>query len=204
MKNIIGIFAHPDDAIIWCGGLLLNETNVGNKVTLFYLFENKTEREEEEKQNATKIGADVFFVQNNKRLMSEKIVEIKPDYIITHWEDDTNYEHRKTFRIVQDLIPDIVINKSTNFKLFSCESSNLTGKEKDNIFTADSYIDITTVFNEKKELIKTYKSQAPDYWIDMIDTQNRISGRRVGVEYAEGYKQLSVLGVIKCSKKRLI
>ncbi len=203
MKNIIGIFAHPDDVEIWCGGLILNELNIGSRITVFYLYENKKERIEEELRNAKKLGIDVFFVENCTKLIYEKIIELKPDYIITHWENDTNYEHRIVFKKVLEMIPDIVINKHINFKLFSCESSNLSGKEKSMIFNADTYIDISSVFEDKIDLIKAYKSQAPDYWIDMIKCQNKLSGRRTGVLYAEGYKQITVLGVIKCAKKVL-
>ena len=67
------------------------------------------------------------------------------------------------------------------------------------MFSPTDYIDITDVWEEKLELIRNYDSQPNDYWIKMVTNQNKMHGARCGVPYAEGFIQISILGVVKRS-----
>lgn len=204
MDKVAFILAHPDDAEIWCGGLILNLISQKAELKIYYVYGDDEIRRQEAEKVVRIYGAEIIWIGNNRIQLVESLIQYNPSKIITHWKDDTNYEHRNTFEIVDKIMPQLVFSNKMNFKLFSCEPSNGMGKCINEVFLPNQFIDISDNFDKKIELISMYTSQNPSYWISMIQTQNALNGRRVGVMYAEGYIQLSILGVIRCSQKNLI
>ena len=66
------------------------------------------------------------------------------------------------------------------------------------IFQPNTYIDISSVWEEKMELIEIFSSQPVKYWKDMVEGQNKMTGNQVGVSYAESFIQIPVMGVLRC------
>ena len=202
MKKIAFVLAHPDDAEIWCGGFLLKELNSSTDIRIYYLYACSKDRINESNINSKKYGYEIYYIENKREKLFDYLLDYNPDYIITHWEFDTNFEHRKTNEYLNLIIPNLIFSNKMNFKLFCCEPVNLIGINN-NFFNPDFYIDISKYKKEKNEMINTYKSQNPTYWKQLVDIQDKLFGNISGCKYCEGYKQMTILGVKKCLRMSL-
>ncbi|TRZ78589.1 hypothetical protein D4R87_00315 [bacterium] len=204
-ERIALIMAHPDDVDIWAGGTLFNNYSVGGTALIYYLFCDKKIRKREAEKAAKKVNAGLIF--GDKTTSTDSLVRIISDFnptiIITHWENDCHFEHKLVFGKVIETIPLLIIENRLNFNLFSCDCYNSIGHSMINLFCPTDYVDISSVWSEKIDLIKTHDSQPSRYWIKMVERQNKIHGARVGVEFAEAFIQIPVLGVVKRSCKYL-
>lgn len=200
MKKIAFVLAHPDDAEIWCGGMLLNELKNLSRVRIYYLYACTFERIKESEKISKKYGYEVYYMEHTKEKLFDSLLEFNPNLIITHWEYDVNFEHRKTNQLLNSIIPDLIFTNKVDFKLYCCESVNLLGINN-NSFNPDCYIDISDNYLEKMDMIKNYSSQNPKYWEEIVSTQNKLFGNAVSCKYCEGYQQIPILGVKKCAKK---
>lgn len=135
--------------------------------------------------------------------MIKLISDFNPTIIITHWENDCHSEHNFVFRRITEIVPFLVIENQLNFNLFSCDCYNSIGRNMNGLFCATDYVDISSVWFKKRDLINTHISQPLRYWIEMVKRQNQIHGARVGVEFAEAFIQIPVLGIMKRSNKFL-
>lgn len=199
MKKIAFVLAHPDDAEIWCGGMIAKELDNNSDIRIFYLYACTEERIKESNYNSKKYGYKVYYLEQEKEKLLEFLLKFNPNLIITHWEYDANFEHRETCRYLNSIIPDLIFSNKMNFKFFYCESVNLIGNNN-NFFVPDYYIDISDKYITKNDMIGNYCSQNPDYWKKIIDTQNKLFGNVSGCNYSEGYQQVQIFGVKKCKK----
>ena len=199
MRKIAFVLAHPDDAEIWCGGLLLEERIKLSEIKIYYLYTCTNERIEESNKNAKQYGYEVHYMEQNKDKLFNYLLDFNPNLIITHWEYDTNFEHRETNKYLNSIIPDLIFTNKMNFKLYCCEPVNLLGINN-NIFSPDCYIDISNNYEEKIKMIDNYISQNPEYWKKTINIQNKLLGNISNCNYCEGYQQLPILGVKRCAK----
>ncbi|MCL5407944.1 MAG: hypothetical protein M1518_01085, partial [Candidatus Thermoplasmatota archaeon] len=159
----------------------------------------------EAEESCKRLGAKVEFLngtKNTSQLVS-MLKEFKPDVIVTHWEMDSHYQHVEVFKMVQGIIPTIVVDHNLSFNLYSCDSYNSFGRSSSELFVPTDFVDVTSVWEEKLELIAIYKSQPVEYWQRMIANQNRLNGARCGVDYAEGYFQIPVLGISRRAMEQL-
>ena len=126
MKNILIIAAHPDDEILGCGGTILKNISLKNKVNVLYIsdgvggrYENKFDKKRnyeinERKNMAIKaskyakfkivdfLGLENLELNKYKNIfINDKIFkvlkQIKPDAIFTNHPGDNNIDHRITF-----------------------------------------------------------------------------------------------------------
>ena len=146
--------------------------------------------------------ADGFF-ENNKENQIEiiKVIrELKPRIILSNAPKDRHPDHGKGCKIVSD----------------ACFLSGLkmieTGQEpwrpkkvfnyiQDYYLEPDFIVDISDSFTKKMESIKAYKTQffasgsedntktyiSSDKFLDSIEARARLFGKRIGVEYGEGF-----------------
>jgi len=206
MKNkVLVLMAHADDAEIWAGGTLLNHQKQGDDILFVYLFCNDETRKQEAIRAAREFNAVAEFWNwpIDLREAADLIAKFKPTIIITHWEEDTHHEHVKVYESILSMIPDLVVRRNLIFSLFCCDCHNSISRNPNICFVPTDYIDITSVWNEKQKVISIYESQPTEYWLEMIGKQNRMHGSRVGVEYAEGFIQIPVLGVMNKSRNLL-
>ena len=202
MRKIAFVLAHPDDVEIWCGGMLLEELSNLSNIRVYYLYACSDERIKESNDNSKKYGYEVYYIEQKKEKLFDYLLEFNPNLIITHWEYDTNFEHRKTNEYLNLIIPNLIFTNKMNFKLFCCESVNLLGINN-NFFVPDLYIDISNNYNQKNLMIENYYSQNPEYWKKIVNIQNKLFGNISGCEYCEGYQQIPILGVKKCLRKTI-
>jgi len=59
MKRILIISAHPDDEILGCGGYIINQEALGNKIFVLYLSEGVTARYQKKKIKSSKAISEI-------------------------------------------------------------------------------------------------------------------------------------------------
>lgn len=195
------VVAHVDDVEIWAGGTILNCKHT-SEVQVYYLYCTDDVRKKEAYEAALNLHAEVMFIDNFKDL-KDSIVNFHPNILITHWEHDCHPEHRKTYETISYLLPELVVEHGIHPNVYCMETYNLMGSNSSHVFIPTDYIDISDVWEQKIALIDIFKSQPTDYWKSMVENQNRLNGSRVGVQYAESFIQIPVLGVVKRSSKLL-
>lgn len=108
--NIMAIGAHPDDVAIGCGGTLYTLKKKHDAVLHNYLVTNgeaSSEHEsrlEEQRDSDKELGIDhswhLSFTDTDIDLVGlidrlEKVIkDVEPDYIFTHYPEDTHQDHR--------------------------------------------------------------------------------------------------------------
>lgn len=193
MKNVALIFAHPDDAEIWAGGTIINHCDAGDKVKIIYTHIENQIRKTEAKKIEKILSVKVEFA-DDLNILKKILCDFNPNIIVTHWNQDCHEHHKQTYRLIQQLVPTLLIEFGMRFTLYLCDTYNSMGLQKNDIFIPDTYIDISSVWNKKMALIDLHDSQPVDLWKKMIERQNRICGARTYVQYAEGFKKISTLG----------
>lgn len=204
-ERIALVMAHSDDADIWAGGTLLNNYSVGGAALIHYLFCDEDIRRKEAEKATQKINAELSFSDKtiNGNSLIRIISDFNPTVIITHWENDCHFEHSFVFRKVMEIVPFLIVENQLSFNLFSCDCYNSIGRNMMDLFCPTDYVDISSVWLKKVDIINIYTSQPLQYWIKMVECQNKIHGARVGVEFAEAFIQIPVLGIAKRSRKFL-
>ena len=221
--NILFIAAHPDDIEILCAGTLIRYAREGHQVTMAVFTsgnmgdtaikpkELASIRESETRASAAVIGAHliwpgvddehVFPNEKQRRIMIDILREADPDVIFTHSPDDYHPDHR----YVSQLVFDSYFQKGLPFipdqKLPACRFGQAQLYYLDNLggvgFQPTEYVDITEVFEIKKQMLSCHKSQvvamkelAATDILEMMEVQARFRGFGAGCRYAEGFTRL--------------
>jgi LmbE family N-acetylglucosaminyl deacetylase len=221
--NVLCITAHPDDAEVSCGGTLARYAREGHHVTIA-VFTNGNmgdavvkpdvlgaAREQEARAAAAIIGANfiwgnimdehVFPNQEQRHLMIDILREADPDIIFTHSPNDYHPDHRYVGQLVFDSYFQKGLPHIPNQKLPACRFAKSQFYYFDNLcginFTPTEYVDITEVFEIKKEMLLCHKTQfiamqdlASTDLIDLIETQSKFRGYAAGCKYAEGFTRV--------------
>ena len=164
--KILFVSAHPDDIEFSCSGLI---KNLLKKNEVYFLIctngalgDPKVQRIKELKdvlRQYKKIGNIKCSLLNLKEceitrkdtiFLEEKIKEIKPDIIFTHWNEDTHQDHI----IVSENIKSICYRNNINLIFFDSVSSL---NFKPNLF-------LPIDFSFKKKIIKKFKSTYKKYF----------------------------------------
>jgi len=221
--NIVCIAAHPDDTELLCAGTLIRYAQAGHQVTIA-VFTNGNmgdaviepsvlgaTREKEARAAASLMGAKfiwagvtdehVFPNQEQRHIMIDILREADPDVIITHSPTDYHPDHR----YVSQLVFDSYFQKGLPFipgqSLPACRFGKAQLYYMDNIcginFTPTEYVDITDVFEIKKQMLLCHKSQfvamqdlASTDMLELIEVQSKFRGFAAGCKYAEGFNRL--------------
>lgn len=221
--NILCVAAHPDDTELLCAGTLIRYAREGHNVTIA-IFTNGNMgdavvhpgelgamREKEARAAAELIGAKliwpgitdehVFPDQEQRRVMIDVLREADPDVIFTHGPTDYHPDHR----YVGQLVFDAYFQKGLPFIPGQTQPACRFAKAQlyylDNIcginFMPEEYVDITDVFELKKEMLLCHKSQfvamqdlASTDMLELIDVQSRFRGLAAGCRHAEGFTRL--------------
>jgi N-acetylglucosamine malate deacetylase 1 len=174
-SNIMAIAAHPGDAFFAMGAPVAIETHLGAQG--FFLSLSLGERgsakigpaqygdvqREASRQAARILGAQALFLRypdgeipfNDEATFAvcDLIRQHKPSVILTHWQGSWHKDHKACYRIVNDAIfyaglPSIARQHPTHTvsKLFFADNW-----EDAEDFKADTYLDITPVFDRWME-----------------------------------------------------
>lgn len=221
--NILAIGAHPDDIELDCAGTLAKYVKAGHKVFLatatsgnigsatHSMEEIARIRKAEAAKSAAILGAEyicldyddeMFFDSREARMKFINLVRYcRADVILTHNETDYNPDHELTSKIVNDIAVMIPIahlkTDSPPYpvipKIFYFESAHGLG------FVPNHYVDITDVYETKREMLACHESQflwmrdnyaetddAGDLF-GLMEITARYRGMQCGVKYAEGF-----------------
>jgi len=193
--NLAIIVAHPDDAEIWMGGTMLTYWEDKHNISIIYPLEVSNERKKEavmDKRWKTHFTNDLF----------SDLLNINPDLVFTHWNNDSHKEHREVFLMVNKVMPELVVSNLLVTRLFCFGSYNNLGLGGE-LFKPTDFIDISNHWDGKHQMIFNYKSQKPELWVNMIKPINELWGNQCCVKYAEGFLETPILGVMRRSRKIL-
>jgi N-acetylglucosamine malate deacetylase 1 len=217
--RILAIGAHPDDVEIACAGTLARCRERGDAVSLIVMCNGNAAstslsaeelaavRGGELKNAAKVLGAEmlielglpdfgVWLERENFVKLTDAIRQVRPDVVITHFENDYGSDHNNTLKLAQDATlaasvagvkTDHAAIPKTPF-LYMMEPLGGFG------FQPQVYVDITSTFGVKIQMLECHKSQLE--WMsryggmdtrEYVETVAKFRGYQAGVKYAEGF-----------------
>lgn len=207
IKRILAIGAHLDDIEISAGGLLADAASNGARVKMLVLtnsayvsFDGRVGRTVEEalgegRQAADILGAelevldfptkDVPFDSSSIEAIDQRVSELKPDLVLTHWVHDTHPAHRNT-----GLASMAACRYHNNIMMY--EPMMPSGLSYQG-FRGQIYHRISKLALEKKmAALQAHRSQYVKYgeeiWVDAVVSRGRHRGFEIGAEYAECFE----------------
>ncbi len=196
-RRILAVSAHPDDIEIGCGGALAHWLK-DQRTLVYYLIMTRGDRGgdgevrmKEQERAAEKIGVhgiiwqeyeDTKIAVNQESISQVEAVmnTLKPDYILTHYENDTHQDHRALARIV------ITATRNRRNILFFEGPTSIN-------FNPQVYVDIGETISCKRDALAAHKSQVTKTNIenrDIMEIANAnaiFRGMEARVKYAEGF-----------------
>jgi LmbE family N-acetylglucosaminyl deacetylase len=187
-KNVLGIFAHPDDAELMCTGVLslLKKTGwsvhiatltPGDKGTAEYSREEISSIRREEAANASKFVEGTYYCLESEDLYilydreiinktTALIRKVRPTIVFTASPDDYMIDHEITSMIVQAAcfasgVKNMeVIEEPFEPVPYLYYSDPMEGKDKlGNPIQPSVYVDITDEIEIKEKMLACHKSQ---------------------------------------------
>lgn len=216
---IYGIFAHPDDEVLACGGALAKHTSQGDEVSVLILGSGLASRNElvsqesfdvlrKQCKDAMKIlGVEqvIFndFPDNQfdqLPLLSlvkaiEKETLNKPiSHVYTHYHGDLNIDHQMVAQAVITAFRPCVVNTSIKILAGEVNSSTEWGNFNGMHFSPNSYLNIETVLDKKIAAMNCYQSELRDWphprSLEGIKIKAQQRGMESGLLFAEAYQVL--------------
>lgn len=208
IKKVLLIVAHPDDAEIAVGGLilLLTEAQIEVYVCNFTLPAassiSREKRKQAAKQASKLLGYNLLWIESGKYSSLEEITEqqavyhieniissISPDIVITHTLNDSHVDHVKVSKAV--FASSRLWNKKINFYIFGPNEFHTPYfiRFKPNIF-----FDTTKYMDKKIEAINLYNISNIGYRklkTKEIELINSYYGLINGTKYAEVLKLIT-------------
>lgn len=217
--NVLAIGCHPDDIEIACCGTLAKCVKRGDRVVVCHVAngnmgheiiapdELRLMRREEARKAGNLAGIEVRTLDIGDLLINgsdisqrdkvvELIIDVNPDFIITHSPSDYMPDHREVQKLVFDAsfaatVPQY--NGGRKAKLVPIYyMDTLAGMN----FTPTHYVDITDEIELKIEMLECHESQLK--WMrdhdhidfaDFVRTCSKYRGYQCNAEYAEGFTQ---------------
>jgi LmbE family N-acetylglucosaminyl deacetylase len=112
-RGLMAIVSHPDDETFGCGGTLALHAMQGNQVDVLCMTCYPFERKRELITATKELGVYAPIIFESKtinhdirtiRMVSDMIVEKRPQVVITHLPFDYHREHKMTFEVVKEAI----------------------------------------------------------------------------------------------------
>lgn len=218
-KKILIIASHPDDEILGCGATIARLVNEGYEAYTLILGEGVTSRDEKRnrdkreteiqklKQDILKanklIGVKNIFTFDfpDNRFDSiplldiiKKIEEIKnkikPDIIFTHFKNDLNIDHKKTYEAT--LTATRPMKNETVKTIYSFEVLSSTEWNYPTTFSPNVFFDITKTIDKKIKSMKCYENELRSFphprSIETIESNAKTWGSKIGCDFAEAFE----------------
>lgn len=184
MKNILVISAHPDDLELSCGGTVAKFLADGSKVTNLIMVGNVPHIKYLDAASS-KVGYEhiVYSFEKDRFQVNDKTVadvgnivsSIKPDLIITHWEEDWHQDHRACNELVS------IIRRDQPMDVWHMSSYPYNLKYKN--FNPTLYVDISQYASTKYSGISEYLNVG--HWVEGVSSHDNWRGSFIGAEAAE-------------------
>jgi bacillithiol biosynthesis deacetylase BshB1 len=228
--DVLAFGVHPDDVELSCAGVLLVEKKNGKKTGIIDLTAGELGtrgtgkiRKAEAEAAAKILGVDVRenlgmadgFLQNDEAHQRKIITAIRtyqPEIILCNAPEDRHPDHGRSSKLVADAAFLSGLQKiETNINGMAQKAwrpKYVFRYIQDRMLNPDFVIDITDVFEQKIEAIKTFKTQfhnpgtdepetyisTPDF-LDSVIYRHKWFGKMIGVKYAEGFISEKMIGL---------
>lgn len=216
--NMLAFGAHADDVEIGMGGTIAKYSDKGLKIGICDLTEAELSSNgtvELRKQEALKacqiLGVSIrenlalpdrglFLQEQNIQKVVETIRRFKPDIVFAPYYKDRHPDHGNCARIVEEAVFSAGIKKYiTNKYSEPHRVKNIYFYMINGFHKPDFTIDISEYINLKKLSLQAYESQfirsdntyetpLVNGYIDTVEAREKLFGKEVGVDYAEGFK----------------
>jgi len=202
--HIAGIFAHPDDLELWAGGTALLHAAAGDRLTLMLFYELHEHRIAELRAAWDGMPIDIRHAPTEPyapvdNAATHDLLDDVPAVVLTHWQHDTHIEHKLAFQhAVRFCHAAKRYSKRTPLLLMT---STYAAHGDACVFDPEILIDITGTIDRKRRAIQCHSSQHSDHLLADVESQNRIFGARIGVDYAEGFIEYPLFG---CRRRRRV
>lgn len=189
--NILVVAAHPDDEVLGCGGTIIENVKVGNKVFVLILGEGATSRHKEDdkcqseidklkaqaQQSAHIMGvSDVFFcsLPDNRfdgvslldiiKIIEKHIRIVSPEIIYTQHGGDLNIDHQLTFQSVLTAArPMEGTNVNAIYAYETSSSTEWSFQHTFPVFRPNHFVDISNSLNKKLNAFQVYTEEIRDF-----------------------------------------
>jgi LmbE family N-acetylglucosaminyl deacetylase len=200
--HIVCVGAHPDDPETGCGGTLAKFTRDGHRVTLLYLTRGEAGstgcdhtttagvRTAEAFGAAAILGADAIFAgqidgktsagPQEARSFTALIRDLRPDILLSHWEQDTHRDHRH----VAELARSAWNTLGRSFTLAFYEV--MAGIQTYN-FSPNVYVDVSSSNEQKRAAVYAHVCQNPDRFYPHHVKMEKDRGAEAWIERAEAF-----------------
>jgi LmbE family N-acetylglucosaminyl deacetylase len=192
------VCAHPDDAEIGAGGLIVLNESVVVSVTNGANDSRSWNEARAEMEKSVEIMGFISIIWDypidvhcNAQLVSQldKVVEDHQiDTIVTHFIHDTNQAHREVAEAA------IAAGRKVRTVLMM-EPSPPAGRSWQ-AFQPQLFVDITSIHETKFKALEMYVSQIKkygDHWIEALKAREIMRGWEIGVERAEVFQIVRIM-----------
>lgn len=219
-ENVLIVAPHPDDEVLGCGGIIKKMTLKHINVYILIMSRGKKELYPEEKiLNVRKeaiaahklLGVketrfldfsapelDIVSTSKLAAAIFNSIMEIKPFSLFLPHRGDIHSDHKAVFDA--GLVAARPVGGNCVKEIFTYETLSETEWSPpypNDIFIADTFIDISEVFEVKLEAMKCYKSQLREFpnprSLKSIETLANWRGSTVGFTHAEAFKVIRII-----------
>jgi LmbE family N-acetylglucosaminyl deacetylase len=213
-KKALVIAAHPDDEILGCGGTIARLINEGYETYTLVLGRGITARGKKRKWEIEELKKQME--KANKLLGIKKVFsydfpdnkfdsvplldivkkvetvksKIKPEIIFTHFREDLNIDHRRTYdAVVTATRP---MEDETVKTIYSFEVLSSTEWKYPISFSPNVFFDISKTLSKKIEAMSYYKSELREFphprSLKAIKLNAEMWGVKVGLKHAEAFQ----------------
>ena len=199
LMKILAVGAHPDDIEFGCGGTIYKYTTKGHRAYLMIMTKGDQGgepevRAKEQTDSQRILGVEHIFWSDYRdtKLVVDKpminkieavIAEVQPDFILTHFPDDTHQDHR---HLAQATISATRYIQNVMF---------FEGPTTQN-FTPNVYVDISATLEKKIDALTAHHSQIEKTNIEdmsiveLARSTANFRGIQGRVKYAEAFTSL--------------
>lgn len=217
--NVLAVGCHPDDVEIACSGTLAKCVKRGDKVTVCHVAngnmghevimpdELRVMRAKEAKKAGSMAGIEVVTLDvgdllvdgssmEQRDALAKLIIDVQPDFIITHGKTDYMPDHIAVSKLVFDATFVASVPRYNGGKKAELTPiyymDNLAGVN----FVPTEYVDISEEIDLKLNMLECHESQLK--WMrdhdnidfaEFVKTCSRYRGLQCGVDYSEGFTQ---------------
>jgi len=201
--RVLAVGAHFDDVELGCGGSLARHASMGDEVHVFVASksgfrdpEGNMVRDDAVARTEGRAAAEILgvsalyeggFETNSIPLDDRLTAKIRGlidahaiDWVYTHWPDDAHVDHQHVARATLSAarhVSRVLFYRSNHFMGVSVPAHNF-------------FVDISAHMDTKLRALRAFESEyerAGAMWQDTIASEAAYFGKRMGVEFAEGF-----------------
>lgn len=220
-KRVLVVAAHSDDEALGCAGTIAKHIAAGDAVYVLFMTDGVGSRhvqanEAVERKTSAQKAAKLLRVTSMRNFnfpdnkmdsvplldivhaIEKVITELQPGIIYTHHIGDLNIDHQVAHKAVLTACrpqPDFCVKAIYAFEVLSSTEWQSPGIDD---FVPNYFVDISKFIETKIEVLKVYEREMREpphsRSIENAVRLNQLRGASVGLEYAESFQIIRLLG----------